>query len=430
MIAVAQYTIVDLNDPIQQGEEPSSPVDGMLWLDTSVEPNVLKRYDGATGQWVIVNDTSDLGQRITTVESSLTDENGKIIMAAQRITKTESAITGLDQRVESAELKLTPDGIMAVVSSSDKYKADLAGAALTSDEFETFVMDSDSISALSQTANKIEWVVASESTASNLVLTENMINVMSEKIDLSANESITLVVQEKVAENQQIDVANVAPTESLKTGDLWLDTSVIPNLLKKWNGRAWQVVNDTAGLEYLLSSQIDVQKGRIDLVVTNQDSSSSVALTPGAMSFISENITIKAEKINAIANEIDISANNSITLIAGKADDAKTTAQEAVDTAKDAQTIADDAGNNANDALNIANAAMTKDDFKRVVRIDDDGLHVGDNTTACEVLIDSASVNIVIGGTKFSTFSDKFIRFDNMQIRKASHDLVISVYKQ
>ena len=31
MIAQAQITLVDLNDPIQQGSAPASPVEGMLW---------------------------------------------------------------------------------------------------------------------------------------------------------------------------------------------------------------------------------------------------------------------------------------------------------------------------------------------------------------------------------------------------------------
>lgn len=31
MIAQAQKTIVDLNDPIQQGTAPAVPVTGMLW---------------------------------------------------------------------------------------------------------------------------------------------------------------------------------------------------------------------------------------------------------------------------------------------------------------------------------------------------------------------------------------------------------------
>lgn len=56
MIAQAHITIADLNDPIQQGTAPVKPVEGMLWLDTSVSPAVLKRYDGTAWQTV-----SDVG---------------------------------------------------------------------------------------------------------------------------------------------------------------------------------------------------------------------------------------------------------------------------------------------------------------------------------------------------------------------------------
>lgn len=41
-IAEGQYTVVDLYDPIQQDTPPASPVDGMLWLDTGVDPPLLK----------------------------------------------------------------------------------------------------------------------------------------------------------------------------------------------------------------------------------------------------------------------------------------------------------------------------------------------------------------------------------------------------
>ena len=85
--------------------------------------------------------------------------------------------------------------------------------------------------------------------------------------------------------------------------------------------------------------------------------------------------------------------------------------------------------NRANDALSIANAALSQADFQRVVRIDEQGLHVGDNQTECEVLLDSASMNVVVDGRRVSTYSDKFIRLDNMQVRKVRGGLAISVYK-
>ena len=85
--------------------------------------------------------------------------------------------------------------------------------------------------------------------------------------------------------------------------------------------------------------------------------------------------------------------------------------------------------NTANEALDIASKAVSKKGFERIIRFDTEtGLHVGDNTTDYEVLIDSASVNVVAAGVRVSTFSDKFIRLDNMQIRKVRGGLAISVY--
>lgn len=89
---------------------------------------------------------------------------------------------------------------------------------------------------------------------------------------------------------------------------------------------------------------------------------------------------------------------------------------------------ADAAANRANEALDIANAALSQADFQRVIRQDVRGLHVGDNKTGFEVLIDSASVNVMSDGEALSTFSDKYVRLDNMQIHKVRGGLAISVY--
>lgn len=67
-----------------------------------------------------------------------------------------------------------------------------------------------------------------------------------------------------------------------------------------------------------------------------------------------------------------------------------------------------------------ATADATRADFRRVVRIDDDGLHVGDNLSNGEVLIDSESVNVVLGGRKYSKFSGSYVQFGNYQLRRSS----------
>ena len=73
----------------------------------------------------------------------------------------------------------------------------------------------------------------------------------------------------------------------------------------------------------------------------------------------------------------------------------------------------------ADSAQALAEAVRT--DFKRVVRIDDAGLHVGDNqNTNNEVLIDSEAVKVVTGGIMESKFAGSYIQFGLYQLRRTA----------
>ena len=72
------------------------------------------------------------------------------------------------------------------------------------------------------------------------------------------------------------------------------------------------------------------------------------------------------------------------------------------------------------DTETIANNALTRTEFQRVVRIDDEGLHVGDNHANGEVLVDSSSVNVVFNGQRYSRFSGNYVQFGNYQLRRSS----------
>jgi len=68
-----------------------------------------------------------------------------------------------------------------------------------------------------------------------------------------------------------------------------------------------------------------------------------------------------------------------------------------------------------------ATADAAREDFKRVVRIDQAGLHVGDNqNTNNEVLIDSEAVNVVTGGVMESKFAGSYIQFGYYQLRRTA----------
>ena len=46
--------------------------------------------------------------------------------------------------------------------------------------------------------------------------------------------------------------------------------------------------------------------------------------------------------------------------------------------------------------------AVTRSEFQRIIRLDADGLSIGDNRTPNSILIDSESVNVRIGGKTFT----------------------------
>ena len=98
---------------------------------------------------------------------------------------------------------------------------------------------------------------------------------------------------------------------------------------------------------------------------------------------------------------------------------------EAQSAADAAQSAADAAQSTASAAQSTADSAQATADtaraeFRRVVRIDDAGRHVGDNQSNGEVLIDSGSVNVVINGVGYSKFAGNYVQFGDYQMRRSA----------
>ena len=89
------------------------------------------------------------------------------------------------------------------------------------------------------------------------------------------------------------------------------------------------------------------------------------------------------------------------------------------DVLKNISQIAFEAQVSAESAQETADAVRA--DMKRIVRIDDAGLHVGDNqNTNNEVLIDSEGVNVVTGGLMESKFAGSYIQLGLYQLRRTA----------
>lgn len=102
MIARAQKTIVDLNDPIQQETAPADPVEGTLWLDLSQIPPQLKRWSG--DGWQTLNESEVGGVNLAAL--SRISANGTAVVLLEEFTFTitceAAAYDGCGLKISSA----------------------------------------------------------------------------------------------------------------------------------------------------------------------------------------------------------------------------------------------------------------------------------------------------------------------------------------
>lgn len=116
MLAIAQITIRDEKDMIVSSSAPTSPSTDTIWLDTSVTPHKLKRWNGS--QWVECGADVDLSNYYTK-----TEVNTKITQTQNMIASKADAstVSSLGQRMSAAEEKITPEVISQTVASSALY---------------------------------------------------------------------------------------------------------------------------------------------------------------------------------------------------------------------------------------------------------------------------------------------------------------------
>lgn len=117
-------------------------------------------YDSITGEMETVNSTvSTMKQDLEGFEQSIT-----------------TTVTGLETKVESAEQKMTTEGIISIVTSSTEW----TDQANTVSGFQ---------SSINQNANKISWLIKSGTSMSNMTLTDKMLTIIADNIDLTGKVS-------------------------------------------------------------------------------------------------------------------------------------------------------------------------------------------------------------------------------------------------
>jgi hypothetical protein len=150
-----------LHTVIQSATAPSATT--YMWLDTSAEPPVLKRYDAETAAWVTVNDSSEI---IYNLEQNV---EASIIKSAEDITA---------QVAERYYLKDETDALVSEVSTTightkesfdiqfTQFSADIAAVASGTDaEFEEirkYIRFVDGMILLGEVGNELELQISND----------------------------------------------------------------------------------------------------------------------------------------------------------------------------------------------------------------------------------------------------------------------------
>lgn len=172
-------------------------------------------------------------------------------------------------------------------------------------------LDISGNSSITLTNQRLALVVDSSSTSSSLVLTQNMIDAISDQIALEAD-TIDLSANTTV----QITSAGQISASARQNMDLSANNTITINSGSQISATALEsIVNSVVGSSEI--SSIAQQADRIDLIVTSASTASNVVITDTAIAAISDQITLTADKINAVANEIDLTGNQNIQIYSG-----------------------------------------------------------------------------------------------------------------
>ena len=289
MLASAQITIRDEADWHIADRPPDTPAMDALWLDTSVTPNQLRRWNGV--EWVACGSETDLSQYYTKTELDTRFEQtgGSITAMSNRVTTVQNSLGSLnvggrnyllgsqvEVRIDNADEFVSAVAQPQVLLAPDAFSHCLGTTLVASFYYRGSEFSKDTSGYAGFT---IRWKNANGIFTSGCRFTPVGINTVAvwrryfTTLALPANITELLDVDFGIynmkgqlsIRNPQLEIGNrvtayspapeeshieqsLIPPEEPWEGMLWLDMSVSPSVLKRWSGEEWQAVNDTSAL--------------------------------------------------------------------------------------------------------------------------------------------------------------------------------------
>lgn len=170
-----------------------------------------------------------------------------------------SSNTAISLLVDSTQLKITPTSILTAVTNAADGDSSQPASQTTREQFahlvETTVTSGSAFSQVSQTANKILWLVGNSASQASLTLTDEAIEAVGNKISL-IGEEISLVVADGLNDTS-FDVLSGAIIGTVTNSDQYI----------AMDGR----VDDLEGVTNTQSAQLSLLADGLELTVKQAD---------------------------------------------------------------------------------------------------------------------------------------------------------------
>lgn len=382
--------------------------------------------EGVGGKYYIDNLAVSEGNIVNLAVGNLmiNDENGNLVKI--KVDSSGNVIVDEHGIAETEEYKLEGDDVLEQLSVSNELISSVHGSkiiaqSVTTDQLnasEIFAKDATVMDLVASNINAIK-LFANEGFIPVLTTTIIQSNSIGENLDISNNASIELTNEriESVVSNNNRKTATyvqVDPPQDANAGDVWFNPTQsyyyvakgavgknAPTFAYDDEGNLLYSFREEADEEYDLvidengmlniddpdegSYEIidDEFVGEVTWIPIENQAFSQVSQTASKIEWIvasgesASDMQLTDEALGVIANNIDLTANESIRLVS------QTVAIEAVNT---------------------------------LIRVDENGLHVGEVDSNKEVLIDDESMSINIGGQAYSKFASNYAQFGNYRI--------------
>jgi phage minor structural protein len=229
---------------------PDNPSDGQLWLDMSVVPNVLKRYDASTGTWVKATPTQagEVGAEKQVTKSNTAPSNPQVGDLWLDTSTTPNVLKRWDG---SAWVKATPTAANEVGAEKQITKS---ATAPSNPQVGDLWLDTSVTPNVLKRWTGTAWVKATPTTASEVGAetpqgAQEKANAAEQNARNYADQRATEAEQNARSYTDQVAERKIArgttPPASPRLNDVWIDTSTAPPVWKFWNGTSWEKMTRT-----------------------------------------------------------------------------------------------------------------------------------------------------------------------------------------